>query len=65
MQRKVLAAGTVIFSKGDNADGMVLIHEGDVLLKEIDVHCGPGDVLGEIAAFTPENARTAMHVDLF
>ncbi len=41
---------------------MIVIHSGSIVLEEIDVHCGPGDVLGEIAAFTPDNRRTCTAV---
>lgn len=52
------AQGTLLFSKGDPPDSMIVIADGTVHLEELAVDCGPGDVLGEIAAFTPDNART-------
>lgn len=54
--------GAHLFDKGDLPDSMIVITEGEVLLEELSVHCGPGDVLGEIAAFTPDNARTCTAV---
>ncbi len=56
------AAGTVLFHKGDRPDRMIVIADGTVHLNEIDVDCGPGDVLGEIGAFTPDNRRTCTGV---
>ena len=55
-------AGDVLFKKGERPDRMIVIKEGAVHLEEIDVDCGPGDVLGEIAAFTPDNRRTCTGV---
>ncbi len=51
-------AGTVLFKKDDKPDRMIVIKSGAIHLEEIDVVCGPDDVLGEIAAFTPDNRRT-------
>ena len=62
MQRVREEAGTVLFRKDDAPDRMIVIHEGTIMLEEIDVRCGPGDVLGEIAAFTPDNRRTCTAV---
>ncbi|HJP21222.1 MAG TPA: cyclic nucleotide-binding domain-containing protein [Alphaproteobacteria bacterium] len=62
MQRVREEAGTVLFRKDDAPDRMIVIHSGSIVLEEIDVHCGPGDVLGEIAAFTPDNRRTCTAV---
>ena len=55
-------AGAVLFEKGDKADRMIVINSGTIRLNEIGVDCGPGDVLGEIAAFTPDNRRTCTAV---
>ncbi len=51
-------AGTELFRKGEKPDRMIIIKTGTIHLEEVGVDCGPGDVLGEIAAFTPENRRT-------
>ena len=51
-------AGSVLFRIGDAPDRMIVIKSGTVRLEEIDVRCGAGGVLGEIAAFTPDNRRT-------
>lgn len=61
--RKVRApAGSELFRKGDKPDRMIVIRSGTVHLVEVGVDCGPGDVLGEIAAFTPDNRRTCTGV---
>ncbi len=62
MSEKTHQAGDVLFRKGDVPDSMILISDGTVRLDEISTNCGPGDVLGEIAAFTPDNARTCTAV---
>jgi CRP/FNR family cyclic AMP-dependent transcriptional regulator len=59
MARSTYRNGDVLFSKGESADAMYYIAEGNVLLKEIDVTIGVGDVIGEIGLFTPEGTRTA------
>lgn len=58
MSKLKAAAGTVLFKKDEKPDRMIVIRSGRVQLQEIGVDCGPGDVLGEIAAFTPGNRRT-------
>ncbi len=62
MKKKREPAGTVLFRIGDAPDRMIVIKSGTVRLEEIDVICGTGDVLGEIAAFTPDNRRTCTAV---
>ncbi len=60
--RESARAGSVLFRKGDLPDRMVVIRTSTVLLEEIGTHVGPGEVLGEIGAFTPENRRTCTAV---
>lgn len=62
MMEQNYKAGDVLFRKGDGADCMIIIADGTVRLEEIAVNCGPGDVFGEIAAFTPDNTRTCTAV---
>ena len=62
MKLKKEKAGTVLFSKGDVSDRMIVIKFGAIVLEEISVRCGAGDILGEIAAFTPESRRTCTAV---
>ena len=62
MQREQMKAGTILFRKDDRPDRMIVIHSGTVLLEELGTHCGEGDVLGEIGAFTPGNHLTCTAV---
>ena len=52
------SAGSILFRKDDKPDRMLVIKNVTVHLDEIGVDCNPGDVLGEIAVFTPDNRRT-------
>ncbi|MHA1599122.1 MAG: Crp/Fnr family transcriptional regulator [Alphaproteobacteria bacterium] len=58
MQEIEAKDGEVLFRKDDVSDRMVVIKSGSVVLDEIGARCGPGDVLGEIGAFTSDNKRT-------
>ena len=62
MRRTKENAGTELFRLGDKPDRMILIHSGTVQLKEINIQCHEGEVLGEIAMFTPEGRRTCTAV---
>jgi len=62
MSQAHVSAGGVLFRKGDKPDRMIVIKDGTIHLEEVGVDCGPGDVLGEIAAFTPDNRRTCTAV---
>ncbi len=58
MKRVKEKAGAELFRLGDKPDRMILINSGTVFLKEIDVECTKGEILGEIAMFTPDGLRT-------
>ena len=62
MKREREKAGTELFRLGDAPDRMILIKSGTILLKEIDVRCHEGEVLGEIAMFSPDGRRTCTAV---
>jgi CRP/FNR family cyclic AMP-dependent transcriptional regulator len=62
MTRQKLAAGHVLFRKGDPASSMYLILEGSVRITEIDVVLGPGALVGEMGVFAPDNRRTGTAV---
>ena len=62
MKKERQPAGTVLFNIDDEPDRMIIIRSGRISLREIGVECGEGDVLGEIAAFTPDNRRTCTAV---
>jgi CRP/FNR family cyclic AMP-dependent transcriptional regulator len=62
MTRQKLAAGHVLFRKGDPARSMYLILKGSVRITEIDVVLGPGTLVGEMGVFAPDNRRTGTAV---
>ena len=62
MKSERVPADTVLFRQDDAPDRMIVIKTGVIKLEEIGVECGAGDVLGEIAAFTPDNKRTCTAV---
>jgi CRP/FNR family transcriptional regulator, cyclic AMP receptor protein len=55
-------AGHLLFHQGDEAEYLIFIESGQILLEEIQQQCGPGDLLGEIGIFTPEQKRTCTAV---
>jgi two-component system, NarL family, nitrate/nitrite response regulator NarL len=55
----VVAAGTVLFRKGDKADGIYFLVHGTVLLDELQRERGPGEIIGEMALFSLARRRTA------
>lgn len=56
------AAGEHVFRRGDRADRVYLIENGEVRLEELGITLGPGEMLGEIAFFTESRVRTASAV---
>lgn len=59
MKKESFAAGHVLFKAGDPSDKMYLIKSGQVLLTELGVTMGPGELFGEIGLISPRNRRTA------
>jgi hypothetical protein len=59
MKRKRVAAGRVLFRKGDRADRLYMLAEGELEVIESGVRIGPGTMFGEISFFTPDGRRTA------
>lgn len=53
-----LRAGTVLFHKGDLADHLYLLVEGELNLVEINQQQRPGDLFGEISFFSRDHRRT-------
>jgi CRP-like cAMP-binding protein len=51
--------GDVVFKKGELADKLYLLREGYVLLEELDVSLGPGEIIGEIGILSGGNERMA------
>ena len=57
MREVDIAAGTFIFRKGDKADAVYVIGEGQVALTELGVILGPGSLMGEMGLFASGNRR--------
>lgn len=62
MTKHTFKKGDVIFEKGDPAEKMYYIQEGTIVLPDVNVTLGAGDVLGEMGLFAPEKKRTARAV---
>ena len=58
MKPKRLRAGQVLFRKGDRADRMYLLAQGEMELADIGVKMVSGRIFGEIALFSPNKIRT-------
>lgn len=63
-------AGDILFRKGDPGGELFYLQRGIVALDDLGKEMGPRSVFGEIAAFSPGNARTSTarcktDVDLF
>ena len=58
MKPRRLRAGKVLFHKGDHADRLYLLTDGELELVEIGQRMKPGRIFGEIALFSPERKRT-------
>jgi CRP/FNR family transcriptional regulator, cyclic AMP receptor protein len=50
-------AGQMLFRRGDAASAVYIIEAGTVLLPEIGIRLGKGDVLGEMGLFSRGNTR--------
>ena len=62
MKRVKVQAGAELFHLGEKPDKMIIIHSGVIQLKELNIQCHEGEVLGKIAMFTPEGRRTCTAV---
>ncbi len=58
MERRTIAAGTVLFRRGDAADAMYFLADGRLRLDELGIDVQPGALLGEIGIFSPDGKRT-------
>lgn len=54
-----LPAGKTLFVKGDAADDLFVVIEGQIFFPEIAVTLGPGSIFGEIGLFSRDRRRTA------
>ncbi|MCV2359725.1 MULTISPECIES: Crp/Fnr family transcriptional regulator [Roseateles] len=59
MKAKKLKAGQTLFSKGDLAEHLFLLVEGEMELVELGKVLEPGRIFGEIALFSPDRIRTS------
>ena len=53
------ASGHALFYKGDFADRMFVVSAGNLLVEEVNITLGPGDLVGEIGVFSSEQVRTS------
>lgn len=58
MSKRAIAAGEVLFRKGDEADRMFFVVSGKLHLEEIDVEVAPGALVGELGMLAPGRRRT-------
>ena len=58
MHRRKFKQGEVLFRKGDAAHKVIYIARGQLKLVEIDQWVGPGELIGEIGLFSPDQTRT-------
>lgn len=58
MVRRSFRAGDVLFRKGDCADRIFYVSAGRLRMLEAGRTAESGDLIGEIGAFSPDNART-------
>ena len=58
MRRRLFKAGEILFRKGDVADKLIYIAQGQVRLAELEQTLGAGELIGEIGVFSPDKTRT-------
>jgi CRP/FNR family transcriptional regulator, cyclic AMP receptor protein len=58
MKSRRLKEGAVLFRKGDPADHLYCLVDGQIELVEIGLRLEPGRIFGEIAFFAPDRRRT-------
>jgi hypothetical protein len=58
MHPRTIRAGETLFKRGDDASEMFYIAEGKLRLVAYNLLLGPGEVVGEIAMFSPTRRRT-------
>jgi len=58
MKERKLKAGQTLFSKGDPANRLYLLVNGEMELADIGQRLEPGRIFGEIALFSPSGLRT-------
>ena len=58
MKTARVRADDILFRRSDDADRLYMLISGTILLEEINITLGPGDVFGEIALFSAAHRRT-------
>jgi hypothetical protein len=58
MKPRRLRAGEVLFHRGDEADSLYLLVDGELELVEIGKRQAAGELFGEISFFSPDRRRT-------
>jgi CRP/FNR family cyclic AMP-dependent transcriptional regulator len=58
MKARKLKAGQTLFSKGDHAEHLFLLVDGEMELAELGRRLESGRIFGEIALFSPDRIRT-------
>ena len=58
MNRRKVDAGEILFRKGDEANHMYFVVDGQLHLNEIDINIQPGAVVGELGMLAPARTRT-------
>jgi len=59
MHERRLKAGQVLVRKGEVADRLYYVVEGELVIEELRKVVGPGSVIGEIGVFAPNHRRMA------
>ena len=59
MHERQLKAGQVLVRKGEVADRLYYVAEGELVIEELGKVVGPGSVIGEIGVFAPNQRRMA------
>lgn len=62
MSRRDLPRGTVIFKRGDRAETIYLLSDGEILFTELGVTLGPQMIFGEVGPFLVDKRRTGTAV---
>jgi CRP/FNR family cyclic AMP-dependent transcriptional regulator len=57
MEKKQIAAGTLLFRRGEPADAMYFLAGGRMHLDELGIDLLPGALFGEIGIFSPDGTR--------
>jgi CRP/FNR family transcriptional regulator, cyclic AMP receptor protein len=58
MKTRSYASGDVVFRRGDRADTLYVIQQGEVVFPEADKTVSAGAVFGEVGLFAPQGVRS-------